>query len=235
MPPDPVPTPTPTPSPSPTPTPSPAPVEFDYTKPFAADAAKTVEENAAAQKAYDEGKVKFESDKKAADEKAAQDKANDTKQTPFKADEIKLPEGMTLDETVSKDFVELVNKHGLPRSAVADLVNLQAKAMTAISEKGNQLWDEMQTSWQTEVTKDPDVGGDKQTEALTSISKLIDQYGDGELRGVFDLTGAGNNVHVVKFLAKIAKELGEKGPVSGSPGTSDKTLAERLYPNQGKQ
>jgi len=54
------------------------------------------------------------------------------------------------------------------------------------------------------------------------------------LRGVFDLTGAGNNVHVIKFLAKIAADLGEPGPVSGRPGAPAKDAAAILYPNQGK-
>lgn len=209
----------------------------DYTKPFAPDAAKSAEENAAAQKAYDEGKVAWDKTQAEAKAKADADKANDTKQTPFKQEEIKLPEGMAIDETTTKEFVDLVNKHGLPRSAVADLVNLQANAMKAFSEKGNQLWDEMQTTWQTEVKNDPDVGGVKQEEALTRISKLVDQYGTPELRGAFDLTGAGNNVHVIKFLDKIARELGEPGSVSGKPADNkeQKTLAERLYPNQGKQ
>lgn len=192
----------------------------------------TPEEQTAAVKAAEEAKPKIEMEKKTAEDKKAAE--GDMKANPFKVEEIKLPEGVEVDPELQKGFVELVNKHGLSREAAAELVTLQANAMKAVSDKSNGAWDEMQTTWQKEVSADPDVGGAKQETVLSAISKLVDHYGTPELRGVFDLTGAGNNVHVIKFLAKIAADLGEPGPVSGRPAGTPKDAATILYPNQGK-
>ena len=50
--------------------------------------------------------------------------------------------------------------------------------------------------------------------------------------------GAGNNPHVIRMLAAIAKALPlEEGThISGSPSSSgDRTQADIIYPNQGKK
>lgn len=171
-------------------------------------------------------------EQKAADEAAA--KANDTRANPFKADEIKLAEGFEVDEATTKSFVDVVNKFGLPRDAVAELVTLQSNAMKAASEKGSALWTKMQEDWQKEIQADPDIGGEKLKENLGAVAKVLDKYGTPDLRAAFDLTGAGNNPHVIRFMAKIAKELNEPGPTTGVPASGAKDPAATLFPNQGR-
>ena len=205
-----------------------APVEF------VADPAKSAEENATAKAAFDKAatdKAATEAaEKKAADEKAA---ANDTKVTPFKLEEIKLPEGFVIDETVSKPFVDIVNKYGLGRDAVAELTALQATAMKNVSDGGTKAWTDMQEKWTGEVKADPEIGGEKLETTLSSISKVVDKYGSPEARSAFDITGAGNNPHIIKMLAKMAKELNEGSFVpAGDPTVGKKTAAERMFPNQ---
>jgi len=171
-------------------------------------------------------------EQKAADEAAA--KANDTRANPFKADEIKLAEGFEVDEATAKSFVDTVNKFGLPRDAIAELVTLQSNAMKAASEKGSALWTKMQEDWQAEIKADPAIGGEKLAENLGAVAKVIDKYGTPELRAAFDMTGAGNNPHVIRFMAKIAKDLNEPGPIPGAPAVGAKDAAATLFPNQGK-
>ena len=210
---------------------------------FVPDATKTAEENAAAKTAFDTAAAeakkvadeKIAAEAKTAVEKDAAAKANDTKVNPFKVEEIKLPEGMTIDEAATKPFVEIVNKFGLPRDAVTELVNLQAKVMSDASEKGSADWNTLQDDWRTQVQSDPDIGGTKTAPTLGAISKLIDEFGTPELRTAFDLTGAGNNPHVIKFLAKLSGKLTEGGYSPATvPGSGQLTAAERMFPNQGK-
>lgn len=208
---------------------------------FVPDPTKSEAENATAKTAFEAAATEA---KRVADEKAAAEnktkaeqetaaKANDTKLNPMKLDEIKVPEGLEVDETVAKPFVEIVNKFGLGRDAVAELVTLQANAMKAASEKSTQVWTKMQEDWTAAVKADPDIGGEKLAPALGQIAKLIDHYKIPELRAAFDLTGAGNNPHVIKFLSKIANDLGESHFVApNSPSGGAKTAAEILYPNQ---
>lgn len=162
--------------------------------------------------------------------------ANDTLKNPFKPEELKFSsEDIKVDPALAGQFSELVNKFGIPRDAVAGLVALQEQTMKAASEAGSAQWNELQETWRAEVSKDAEIGGEKLQPTLGSISKLLDRYGSPEVRAAFDLTGAGNNPQVIKFLAKVAKDLGEPGPISGQPGSPPRSAAEILFPNQGKQ
>jgi hypothetical protein len=166
----------------------------------------------------------------------AADPALDTKANPFKAEEIKFSTAdVTVNPEVAGEFVALVNELGLPRDQVAKLVALQEKTMAAASETGSRAWAEVQDKWASEVQADPDIGGQKWPEVQGKIGQLLDTYGNAELRQAFDLTGAGNNPHVVRFMSKVAAVLSESGYISGSPGgLGEKSAANILYPTQGK-
>lgn len=171
---------------------------------------------------------KADKDKADADAKA---KANDTKATPFKAEEIKLPEGFEIDEAVRNDFVKLVNDEGIPRSAVEKLVALQANAMKAASEAGSKLFADMQTQWQTQAKADPTIGGDKLAGVLSGISKLIDQAdAPDKVRELMDTTGFGNHPEAIKWLHKLVPMFTEPGAApSGKPNTPERSAAQKIY------
>lgn len=158
-----------------------------------------------------------------------------TKDNPFKTDEIKFADGTAIDPQMGQAFADVVNEFGIPRAAVSKLLDLQQKTMLANSEAGSREWTKTQEEWTAATMKDPEIGGDKWPAAQTKIGSLLDQFGSPELRQAFDLTGAGNNPAVVRFMAKIANVLTESGHVSShKTAQGEKTLAESLYPNQGK-
>lgn len=159
-----------------------------------------------------------------------------TKDNPFKAEEVKFPDGTQVDQAMVSSFVDVVNEFGLPRTAVAKLLDLQQKAMLANSEAGSRDWAKMQETWTGEVMKDPEIGGQNWPQVQTKIGGLLDTFGSPELRQAFDLTGAGNNPHVVRFMSKVANILSESGYISSNAsGATEKSAAEILYPNQGKK
>lgn len=220
-------------------TPAPTPSTTEVTPPTTAvETPSLLNEGTAAEQKPAETTAAAETPEQKAEREAAEATklANDTTKTPFKAEEIKFSSpDISVDPKAAETFVGLVNKFGIPRDAVAELVALQEQTMKAASEANSALWNGMQDTWRQEVAADPVIGGTKQQETLGAISKLVDQFGTPELRQAFDLTGAGNNPHVIRFLAKVAKELGEPGRViSGAPSVPEKSLAERLFPNQGK-
>lgn len=134
-------------------------------------------------------------------------------------------------------FLGIMNNAEMtPAQRAQELVNLQAEVLKQASGKSSELWKATQDKWQEDIRKDPDVGGEKLEPVLAGITKLIDKYGSNELREVFDTTGAGNNVHVVKFLNAVAKELVVEGaPAVGSVARGARDHADIIYPNQGKQ
>lgn len=208
---------------------------------FKSDPGKTDAENAVAKAAFDAEQAKLKEAPKVEptpEEKAkleAETKNKVSPDNPFKPEELKLPDGFVIDETASKGFVELVNKHGIPRDGVAELVKLQSDLMKAASERGDAQRDELWNSWRNEVMADKEIGGDKLTQTQAGIGHLLTKYGDAKTRAAFDLTGAGNHPDIIKFLAKMTADLTEPGTrPPPSHTTSEKSLADKMYPNQGK-
>ena len=155
--------------------------------------------------------------------------------TPLTAEDLKFPEGMQVDNAARDDFLGILNNREMtPAQQAQALVDLQAKVAMQASEAGSQAWTTLQETWVKDVKADPDIGGAKLEPALASIGKLIEQHGSPELRAVMDLTGAGNNVHVIKFLSNISKALTEGGHVSGTPGATEQSVADLLYPTMKK-
>ena len=166
----------------------------------------------------------------------ATEAAEAAKVAPVTVEALKLPDGFTPDETSMKSFVELLNNKDLSSAERAQgLIDLQTRLQTQASEAASEAWNTLQTTWQAEVKADPDVGGAKLQTSLASIGKLVQEYGTDDLRTVFDSTGAGNNVHVVKFLTKIAAKLTEGSHVSGDPAGMAADAASRMFPSMKGQ
>lgn len=154
---------------------------------------------------------------------------------PLTLTDFKLPEGFEADAPLQEEFVGILNDATLSRAQLAQkLVDLQAKAVTTASERGSKEFADLQTKWKDEITADAEIGGAKLDGHLANISKMLDKFGTADARAAFDATGAGNNPHIVRMLAKVAALVNEPGPVSGQPGSMPKDPASILYPNQGK-
>jgi hypothetical protein len=156
--------------------------------------------------------------------------ATGTEFVPLAAADLTIDPSMTVDEATRDEFLAVVNDRALaPKDMANKLIGLQTKMMKAQSEKSTELYTKMQTDWQNEVRADKDVGGDKLDGVLSGISRVVDKYGSAELRQMMDITGVGNNVHMVRFMNKLAVVLNEPSFVPGSPVGSKKSQADTLY------
>lgn len=162
------------------------------------------------------------------------EEAEKTPEFIFKDEDFKAPEGFEIDPDAKAEFIALANEHKITPAAAEALVGLQAKLAKAGVEAQTAAWTELQTKWRGEVKADPDIGGDKLDGVLSNVAKLVDKYGSEELRQVMTLTGAGNNVHVVNFLNKLAKDLVEAPPVVGAPVSAPQSLADSLFTTMKK-
>jgi hypothetical protein len=152
---------------------------------------------------------------------------------PLTLENLTLPEGFEAQPELSTKFLEILNGDLSPKDRADALLALHGETLTAASEAGSKAWDDMQTQWKDEVKSDPDIGGAKLQPALTNIGKLLDEFGDDQLKPLFDTTGAGNNVHMIKFLNKIAGVLTEGNFFkAGSPSGNDPdAAAKRMFPS----
>lgn len=155
---------------------------------------------------------------------------------PLSADDLTIPEGFEADDEIRDKFLDVVNDQEMSAKDRANaLIELQAETIRQASERISEAWTQQREAWVEEVKADPEIGGDKFEPTMGKISKLLNEFGDPNLREqVFDITGAGDHPLMIKFLAKVADALSEGTPVSGDAGGDKMTLAERMYPSMKK-
>lgn len=151
---------------------------------------------------------------------------------PLTAEDLKFGEDFEVDEGLRDEFLAALNSEETdPKLRAQSMIDLYQSAMKKASEASSQAWADQQTEWQGEVKADEKIGGDKLQPTLDRIGRLTQEYGSDELLDVFAATGAGNNIHVIRFLDGIAAKLTEGGPVSGEPTSAKADAATRLFPS----
>lgn len=155
---------------------------------------------------------------------------------PLTAEDLAIPEGFEVVDEIRDKFLDVINDREMSANDRANaLIELQAETIRQASERISEAWTQQRKAWVEEVKADPEIGGDKLEPTMGKISKLLNEFGDPNLREqVFDITGAGDHPLMIKFLAKVADALSEGTPVSGDAGGDKLSLAERMYPSMRK-
>jgi len=162
--------------------------------------------------------------------------------TPLSLADLMAPEGFSLTskEVVDgkevekpiagiEDFVGLANELKLGKDGANKLLAFHNQFLQSAADEYLARWEKTEATWKKQCQELPEFGGAAFEGTLQSISKVLDRYGDKEVREAFALTGAGNHPAVVRFIAKMAKDLNEATPVRGQTGSSPKDRAERMY------
>jgi hypothetical protein len=151
--------------------------------------------------------------------------------------DLKLPETFQIDQAALTDMQAMAAEAKLPPEQAQKFVDLHVKATEAFVAQQQQAFAALQSEWVSELQKSPDFATPAAREtSLRSIAGVLDEFGSPEVRSAFDMTGAGNNPHIVNFVLKVAKALSEGAPTTqGSPAfkTPTQSLSDRLYPSQG--
>jgi hypothetical protein len=210
----------------------------DAAKPTAEDtaaedarrAALTDDERAAEDTAAEEARRAALTDEERAAEDAAKDGA------PEEYAEFTAPEGVELDPEVLGAFKEIAKGDNLSQEKAQRYVDAAAQL---VQKQGQQLADEIvatRTGWLEAAKTDPEFGGDKLPESLATAKRAIEAYGSPALTTLLDQTGLGNNPEIIRLLVKAGAAVSEDTMVSGHKAAVEPaTLAERLYPPQGKK
>ena len=157
--------------------------------------------------------------------------AQDTKPTePVvpEAYDLKMPEGVELDQAATTEFTAIAKELKLDQAAAQKLADIGAKMAQRQADAHAQLVE----TWTEQVKTDKEIGGDKLAENLGVARKAIDTFGSPELKALLNSTGLGNHPEVVKLAFKVGKAISEDGFVSGSPkGNTTNDPAKKLFPN----
>jgi hypothetical protein len=172
-------------------------------------------------------------------------------------EQFKLPENVTLDETKLGGFTGLLGEfeqkvsadpaqaHAAAQEFGQKLLDLYVTETQQAAERQSQAqvanWEKLQETWATDFRNDAEIGKNRAETSLTRMGGLMDMYGQSagpdrlqSLRGVLALTGAGNNLEVLRFVNWAASRLVETSrpiaaPVARAPQPGSR--ATRLYKN----
>lgn len=171
--------------------------------------------------------------------KPAQDGSADKSKggAPEKYGDFKLPDGVEMDKAMLEGFLPVAKELGLSQEAAQKLVDFQSQYVAHAQKAQQEAYDNMLQDWVNAAKADKDIGGPAFNENVGFAAKAIKQFGTPELRAALDATGVGNHPEFIRVFAKIGKAMSEdKFHVSNAePAAGPKSLAERLFPNQGKQ
>lgn len=142
--------------------------------------------------------------------------------------DLKMPEGVELDQAATTEFTAIAKELKLDQAAAQKLADIGAKMAQRQADAHAQLVE----TWTEQVKTDKEIGGDKLAENLSVARKAIDTFGSPELKALLNSTGLGNHPEVVKLAFKVGKAISEDGFVSGSPkGNTTNDPAKKLFPN----
>lgn len=149
--------------------------------------------------------------------------------------ELKLPEGVAMDEALLGEFKPLAKELGLKSEGAQKLVDLFVKAQTEQAAKQLETFEAERKGWAESLKTDKDFGGSNFDANVVSAKRAVDAFDKtGELRKWLEVTGHGDNPVLVRTFAAIGKAMAEdsiSGPssVTATPGNSDDALLRQMY------
>lgn len=184
-----------------------------------------------------EGKV--EGEKPADDSKPAEGDAPALLTAESYAD-LKIADGFTVNDAALTDAKAIFTEAQVPPEAAQKLLDLYTTNLKTATEQLAATHQEQFTAlnqrWIDSTNALPEMQGEAKKQTLAILGRTMDEFGSPEAREAFNLTGAGNNPHIVKYILSLAQAVVEGGPTPpGAPATGDprkgKSLGQRLYPN----
>jgi len=157
----------------------------------------------------------------------------------FSLEALTLPKGFTLDEATGKEFAELLGKNLSPKELGQSLVDLHAKTVetvtAAVKQQSNDLWTQMQETWQGQIKELPEFKSNPDAEAGKVMQGLKAVGAGDEFFAALDLTGAGNHPAVAQVLHRLVQPFLEGAAVGGVPKPAGgRQLGGNIYTSAGQ-
>ncbi len=152
---------------------------------------------------------------------------------------IELPEGIEQDDELLSAFLDGAAKGRMDNESVQAVVSaLAPKLAERIAEPLN-AWRTLNDQWVQQTREHPEIGGAKWDATLNTVRAGIGLVMSPEevkaVQDAMDMTGAGNNPHVVLLLHRLASRLTEQGAVTGgAPADAHARALAALYPSAAK-
>lgn len=145
--------------------------------------------------------------------------------------ELTTKDGFAFDEATAAAVTPMFKELGLSNAQAQKLADYHMDAMQQFQAAQVQKFYELQAAEADAAKADPEVGGSKLQESLSLAAKAMDTYGGQEFRDALQAHGMANNVTMLKFLAKVGRELSGDRFLAGSKPQKEETAASILYPD----
>ena len=149
-----------------------------------------------------------------------------------------MPEGFAEEDREAFDtFVKAATDKGIAPEQVQTMVDLYGSQLQGLAQSTQDSFEATNDAWMEEVRKDDTVGGAKLQDSIGLMKKGLDAFGDQEAISILKESGLSNRLPIVKMLVKIGQAVSDDSFQFGndSRGNENKSPAEVMYPNQGKQ
>lgn len=166
------------------------------------------------------------------------EEATETKAEEKSAEDIqlKLPEGVKVDEKLVGDFKNVAKELGLKSEGAQKLMDLHLDYVNRLEKEFREVVTKQADEWYEAIKVDPDVGGSKLKETAASIQRAVQKFGDKDFKQAVDEMGLGNWPPLVKLLTRIGASLKDdtsttEAKPASTPANDDDAFARALYPN----
>lgn len=139
--------------------------------------------------------------------------------------ELKLPEGMTLDDATLASYKATAKELGLDSPKAQKLLEFQ-NGITAAAEKARaESYAKMEAEWTAALKSDPEIGGPAYEASEKNARLAVQKFGGQPLEQLLVAAGLANHPTLVKTFARIGKAMSDDS-VAGSSSTGAAPSAE---------
>lgn len=193
---------------------------------------KAVEEDKADAKDGDGEKADQDTDKKSEDGKADKDKDG----APAEYSEFKVPDGLEVDADALKDFTPVMQELKATQEQAQAAVDIASKMVEKTLKSQADAWADRVADWTKTAEEDKEIGGKDYDKHILLARSAMRQIGGRPLVLALEETGVGNHPELIRVFYRLGLAIGEDNlDFGGQSEGGNKTIAERMFPNQGKK
>lgn len=145
--------------------------------------------------------------------------------------DLKVPDGMTLDESALAEFDPVARELNLSNEQAQKLADIYSKRMTELAQRQQESWKETTAKWVDNVKADKEIGGQNLDTSVRHAQAALTKFGTPELKAQMDATGMGNHPELVRVFARIGKAMAEDTFVQSSRDGVQSDPAKKMFPS----
>lgn len=176
----------------------------------------------------DGNKTANENEKKT-DDKSNEDFAPDN----YDFKNVEIPEGMQLDEELTKEFSTVAKEMNLSQTKADKFMTMGVKLAEKIQKKMLNSYNEQINSYATMLNTDPEIGGAKLQQSLADANIAYKQFVPDDAAKLLSDTGLNKHPAIVKVFMNIGKQM-KNDTVRQTGNVTKERTASDWYPEMKK-